>query len=656
MVSMQSVTRAFLLALGCIAGPVAALAQGRFNMELLSQTNEFGGGRGAYAACWGYSAPDGTELALIGQVNGTDIYDVTDGRSPLLLTSIPGPRSQWREMQTWSHYAYVVTEGTPAQGERGGVQIIDLGNPRFPAQIGNFDSTVTTGHTIHVAEGFAYVNGGNNGNGIHILDLADPEHPREVGGWHTRYVHDCYVRGNRAFLANINAGGFTILDLTDKSQPQELSFTAYSGAATHNCWLNDDGHYLFTTDETGGGHLRVWNVQNPRSPAPAAEWSAHSSTSIHNVVVRGDSAYIAYYTEGVQVVDVSQPSAPRLVGFFDTYPGASGGYAGCWGVYPLAQNHNIIASDMQGGLFVLRMGTGGQPVVDFVVDAPPAIRVQPGQASALLFFDIYNGSGSAQLYDLAAVNDLGWNVDVAPTITVPRGGIEAVLVTVSVPANLPGPARAQVELCVTQHSTGFQVCKATRVAVPVTLQDLTATVRGPGIELQWRLQRDVEDAGALEIQRAQLDGASPLFEPEFATVASLTGREMHWLDAAVDPGAAYRYRFLWSDGGGVRVLSEIDAQAAAPGRSRLLGATPNPFNPSTRIRFELAHAGGVEITIHDARGRLVRRLVAADLEPGEHALVWDGRDARGTAQSSGLYLYEVRGASWAARGRVTLAK
>ena len=37
------------------------------------------------------------------------------------------------------------------------------------------------------------------------------------------------------------------------SNPVEMSFTPYSGGATHNCWLNDDGNYLFTTDEVAVG-------------------------------------------------------------------------------------------------------------------------------------------------------------------------------------------------------------------------------------------------------------------------------------------------------------------------------------------------------------------------------------------------------------------
>src|SRR5262249_8203022 len=220
----------------------------------------------------------------------------TDPRHPVQVANIEGPRSQWREMQTWSHYCYVVTEGTGTESR--GMQIIDLADPRLPIHVGDYDSTFVTAHTIHISAGYAYVNGTTNGFGTHILDLADPVHPREVGGWHTRYVHDCFVRGNLGYMANINNGGFTILDLSDKTRPRELSFTPYDGAMTHNCWTTKDGRFLFTTDEVAGGHLRVWDVVDSHAPSEVAEWRANLNASIHNVIVRGDTAVIAYYTEG----------------------------------------------------------------------------------------------------------------------------------------------------------------------------------------------------------------------------------------------------------------------------------------------------------------------------------------------------------------------
>lgn len=76
--------------------------------------------------------------------------------------------------------------------------------------------------------------------------------------------------------------------------------------------------------------------------------------------------------------------------------------------------------------------------------------------------------------------------------------------------------------------------------------------------------------------------------------------------------------------------------------ARLYPAVPNPFNPSTTIRFAVPSAGTARLDIHDAAGRLVRTLVDADLPPGEHAAVWDGKSAAGRAVQSGIYFARLR--------------
>jgi hypothetical protein len=64
---------------------------------------------------------------------------------------------------------------------------------------------------------------------------------------------------------------------------------------------------------------------------------------------------------------------------------------------------------------------------------------------------------------------------------------------------------------------------------------------------------------------------------------------------------------------------------------------PNPFNPSTTIRFELPESGHVRLGVFGADGRLVRDLVNGVLQAGRHAAVWDGRDGAGCMQASGAY-------------------
>jgi hypothetical protein len=74
----------------------------------------------------------------------------------------------------------------------------------------------------------------------------------------------------------------------------------------------------------------------------------------------------------------------------------------------------------------------------------------------------------------------------------------------------------------------------------------------------------------------------------------------------------------------------------------LLPNVPNPFNPRTAIRLELDRESEVEVTIVDARGRLVRSLLDGVLPAGPAELVWDGRDGRGRTVASGVYYVLVR--------------
>jgi hypothetical protein len=79
-----------------------------------------------------------------------------------------------------------------------------------------------------------------------------------------------------------------------------------------------------------------------------------------------------------------------------------------------------------------------------------------------------------------------------------------------------------------------------------------------------------------------------------------------------------------------------------PARAAVLKPNvPNPFNPRTELRFELRDAGRTRLTIFDARGMLVRRLVDATLGAGPHVRTWDGRDDAGRAVPSGTYLYRL---------------
>jgi hypothetical protein len=91
----------------------------------------------------------------------------------------------------------------------------------------------------------------------------------------------------------------------------------------------------------------------------------------------------------------------------------------------------------------------------------------------------------------------------------------------------------------------------------------------------------------------------------------------------------------------VRVMTTTGTGEGAPeaGVVLLRQNTPNPFNPSTVISYQLKEPRQVELEVYDVAGHLVRRLVDGREDVGDHAVVWDGRDVRGFATPSGVYFY-----------------
>jgi flagellar hook assembly protein FlgD len=84
--------------------------------------------------------------------------------------------------------------------------------------------------------------------------------------------------------------------------------------------------------------------------------------------------------------------------------------------------------------------------------------------------------------------------------------------------------------------------------------------------------------------------------------------------------------------------------------------TPNPFNPTTTIRFGLKEPARVQLTIYDAAGRLVRQLID-DSRPARHYTVtWDGRDRAGQSVASGVYFCRLTAGSFKETKKMVLIR
>lgn len=83
---------------------------------------------------------------------------------------------------------------------------------------------------------------------------------------------------------------------------------------------------------------------------------------------------------------------------------------------------------------------------------------------------------------------------------------------------------------------------------------------------------------------------------------------------------------------------------------------PNPFNPTTSIRFELTQSDDVELSVYDVSGRKVITLIQEQLAAGPHETAWNGESAAGTPVRSGVYFYVLTSSTGKESRAMTLVR
>ena len=307
---------------------------------------------------WGYTANDGAEYAIMGDIQGVSIVAVP---SLEVVAQIAGPTERapwyWRDVKTYGSFAYVTTE---AYGASEGLQIIDLrGLPHHAREIavvrGPGDAFVSSHNlSIDTVTGHAYVLDGNAGI-VHVLDLADPIRPNVVGQIDVGDVHDVYAHGDVVYVAEGRQPTFSIWDLTDKAAPERVTTIDVPNAGyVHNIWPTDDGRHVVTTEETANKTVKVWNVEDASNPELVGEWLGANRIA-HNALVRGRYAFVSHYTAGVYVLDLADPASPTVVARHDTYARNDDvTMDGTWGATLPSPSGYVYGSNGDGQLTVLR--------------------------------------------------------------------------------------------------------------------------------------------------------------------------------------------------------------------------------------------------------------------------------------------------------------
>ena len=329
---------------------------------------------------WGWTDPlDGKEYAMMGTSSGTSFIDISDPVNPVILGRLPTAtvNSSWRDVKVYGNYAFVVSE---ASGH--GMQVFDLTRLRGVTTPQTFtaDARYTgfgNAHNIVIneANGYAYAVGTATFNGgPHFVDISDPLNPVAAGGYaDSAYSHDAQVityngpdsdYAGREILIGSNENEVVIVDVTDKSNPTQISSVVYNNIGyTHQGWFTEDMTYFILGDELDerdfGGNTRniVFDFTDLDNPQFHMNYMGPTAAIDHNGYVVGNLFFLANYTAGVRIINV-QNIANRImteVGFFDTNPSNDNtSFNGVWNVYPFFASGNIIISDIDNGFFIIR--------------------------------------------------------------------------------------------------------------------------------------------------------------------------------------------------------------------------------------------------------------------------------------------------------------
>ena len=206
--------------------------------------------------------------------------------------------------------------------------------------------------------------------GLQVWDVTDPAAPAHLGDFihpevetdYGAYLHDLYVEDGLAYL-NYWGLGLIVVDANDPQNITEVGrFADYPRRSSHSNWVTTTtgGRKIsIHGDEDFTAHLRVIDV-DPASGSymtSIGELSLRPEVSIHNIMAFGDRAYVAWYQDGLRVVDVSDPTAPALTAYFNSWDGRDGVsfFEGAIGLDVDLGAGLIYVADTARGLIVLRL-------------------------------------------------------------------------------------------------------------------------------------------------------------------------------------------------------------------------------------------------------------------------------------------------------------
>ena len=582
---------------------------------------------------------------------GLVVFDLADPAAPVEIANVPGDMDFVRGQGDYLYTSFAV-------GGHAVVAVFDVSNPASPLLTHTWGDgvrdVVPNGDRLYVGLGLG---------GFAVLDIGDPAHPVEIGTHDTpNFVRSANGFGDYVFpvfssqseigcwrapgsppwdmvgalptafgpnVLKLHAGyayvpGNYELEVFDLSNPEggpellgyyddPVSGLMHAVAAGGGfAFVANDGDYV------GQKHIEAFDVRDPANPVQT-DVLVYSNRAPNHLALGGGYLYSADFM-GVDVVDVSDPAAIHRAGRVDT-PGSAERVA------------------LAGDLLLISDGAAGLQIASIAAD--PAAPVLVGNVD---FFQDTREVAALGSLALVLLSDATLNVI---DVSDPANPVEV--------AELGGfPYGGRIAVRGTRAYVGAGIEVFVVDLIDPAAPAVTGSVTIPGYVAEMAVFGNALYVAAGP-QGLQVVDVSDPFAPRHAggLPLELVSRGVAVSDGTVCVASESRLnlapldcRSITASGGGAPAIAPIE-----------LAAHPNPFNPTTRIRFVLDAAAAVDLAVHDASGRSVRTLLAgSERAAGAHSVDWDGRTDAGAELASGVYLLRLRAGERSAGRKLTLLR
>lgn len=611
---------------------------------------------------------------------GTRLYDIRDPRNPILLSRIEELQAQDALVQ--EDVAYLSVSG--------GIHLFNIADPTDPLYLGEVRGrgNLGSGATLVGQRIFTVCSAG-------LQVFGGVGYPRAQLSWRSDLTNadmwDVFVDGHSLYASAGEFPGYVSRwDITESHAPVRITSSGFPGwsrsmvAEREHLFVADVENGLHVYDITGSSLIRIKTIQ---TPAGCWDVTAHGDylyvggqeDGLHilrafgegaledlmtvnfpragEVATSGDRGFVKVDHELVEM-DISDPEAPVVVGSTELPPGD----ANYWGLVLSGDYAYMVRNYFYtGSLVVIDISIPGRPVVvsQAVVSGGRASDIQTlGDYAyvSTLGFDIFDVSEPAQPRIVGGINHpFGYTNGIALAETAVyaanefHGLLQAPLQCASVPDLVidivVGSDDSHVDLSCDSHGVIPVAVLTTDEFDARTIDHRTVTF-GPGRAGEAhqsrhgviRHEEDVDGDGDIDL-RFHFRGDECALSCGATTEAVLRGETL--------------------DGQSFEGVVSLRVRSDAPNGERpspLLVVSPNPFNPTTEIRFETRSNDRVELVIYDLSGRRVRSLRSETLPAGRHSVVWKGRDDAGVRVASGVYLCRIQIGEFAQTKRLVLLK